>query len=89
MAAGLRSYVFRWIGGISVPVDAPSGGCECPEYKRDGSLTNNWVSDTCEVARPALPYTLPIFRLYMLSPISRSYKTPATLLNSWQRKACD
>jgi hypothetical protein len=89
MAAGYRSFAFRWLGGLSAPVDSPSTGCECPTYKRDGSLSNNWVSDTCNVSRASLPYTIPIFRLYMLGPIASSYKIPATLANAWQRKACD
>jgi hypothetical protein len=86
MAAGYRSYAFRWLGGLSTPT---SNGCVCPTYKRDGSLSNNWVSDTCNVSRASLPYTIPIFRLYMLGPIASSYKIPATLANAWQRKACD
>lgn len=86
MAAGYRSYAFRWLGGLSVPT---SNGCVCPTYKRDGSLSNNWVSDSCNVGHPSLPYTIPIFRLYMLAPIVSSYKIPATLTNAWQRKACD
>ena len=86
MAAGYRSYAFRWLGGLSTP---SSNGCVCPTYKRDGSLSNNWVSDTCSVSRASLPYTIPIFRLYMLGPIASSYKIPATLANAWQRKACD
>jgi hypothetical protein len=89
MAAGFRSPFFIWVGGLSAPVDSPSTGCECPTYKRDGSLSNNWVSDTCNVSRASLPYTIPIFRLYMLGPIASSYKVPATLANAWQRKACE
>ena len=89
MAAGYRSYAFRWIGGLSAPVDSPSTGCECPTYKRDGSFSNSWVSDSCNVGHPSLPYTIPIFRLYMLAPIVSSYKVPATLTNAWQRKACE
>jgi hypothetical protein len=86
MAAGYRSYAFRWLGGLSVP---SSTGCVCPTYKRDGSLSNNWVSDSCGVSHPSLPYASPMFRLYMLAPIASSYKVPATLANAWQRKACD
>jgi hypothetical protein len=86
MAAGYRSYAFRWLGGLSVP---SSTGCECPTYKRDGSLSNNWVADSCGVSRASLPYASPMFRLYMLAPIASSYKIPATLANAWQRKACD
>jgi hypothetical protein len=86
MAAGYRSYAFRWLGGLSTPT---STGCVCPTYTRDGSLSNNWVSDTCGVGHPSLPYASPMFRLYMLAPIASSYKVPATLANAWQRKACD
>jgi len=96
MAAGFRSPFFIWIGGLSavggsgpVPPDPDPNGCVCPTYKRDGSLSNSWVSDSCNVGHPSLPYTIPIFRLYMLAPIVSSYKVPATLTNAWQRKACE
>jgi hypothetical protein len=96
MAAGFRSPFFIWVGGLSAPggsgpepPDPNPTGCICPSYTRDGSLTNNWVSDTCNVSRASLPYTIPIFRLYILGPITISYKIPATLVNAWTRGACE
>jgi len=85
MAAGYRSYAFRWLGGLSTP----STGCECPTYKRDGSVINQWISQSCDVGYSSLPYTLPIFRLYVFTPETESYTQSATLTNAWQRKACE
>jgi len=99
MAAGFRSPFFIWVGGLAapggggpnppIPPDPTPPGCVCVDYTRDGSLSNNWVSDTCNVSRASLPYTIPIFRLYMLGPITSSYKIPATLANAWTRGACE
>jgi hypothetical protein len=93
MAAGFRSPFFIWVGGLAAP-----GGvgpfpptptpCPCPTYGYDGSLSNNWVTDTSQCSALPLPYTIPMFRLYMLSPVISTYKTSATLTNAWQRKAC-
>lgn len=87
MAAGYRSYAFRWLGGLSAPVDTPSELCPCPEYSRDGTLFNSWKTDVLS-NRPSLPYTIPIFRLYAYTPVMNSYSTPATLTSGWVRKAC-
>lgn len=87
MAAGYRSYAFRWIGGLSVP--SASSGCLCPEYKVDGTLANTWRSDTCETSMASLPFTIRMFRLYRLGYQPRTYKQEATLVNGWARKACD
>ena len=87
MAAGYRSYAFRWLTGYSVP--AASGGCPCPEYKVDGTLANTWRSDTCETSMASLPFTILMFRDYRLGYQPRTYKQEATLVNAWARKACD
>jgi len=87
MAAGYRSYAFRWLTGYSVP--AGGSGCPCPEYKVDATLASTWRSDTCETSMASLPFTIPMFRLYRLGYQSRIYKQEATLVNGWARKACD
>ena len=87
MAAGYRSYAFRWLTGLSVP--SASDECPCPEYKVDGTLANTWRSDTCETSMASLPFTIPMFRLYRLGYQPRTYKQEATLVNGWARKACD
>ena len=86
MAAGYRSYAFRWLGGLSTPT---SSGCVCPTYKHDGSLSNQWTSDTCDPLRPDLPFTIPIFRLYRFGSNVLTYKTDSTLTNQWGRRNCN
>jgi len=89
MAAGFRSPFFIWVGGLSAPGGSPSTECECPTYTRDGSVINQWISQSCDVGYSSLPYTLPIFRLYVFTPETESYTQSATLTNAWQRKACE
>jgi hypothetical protein len=89
MAAGYRGFAFRWLGGLSAPVDSPSTGCECPTYKHDGSLSNQWTSDSCDTLRPDLPFTIPIFRLYKFGSQPITYKTDQTLVNQWGRGTCN
>ena len=96
MAAGFRSPFFIWIGGLSgtsgsgpIPPEPPVVLCPCPEYNRDGSLTNQWISQSCDVGYSSLPYTLPIFRLYVFTPETETYTQSATLTNAWQRKGCE
>jgi len=85
MAAGYRSYAFRWLGGLSTP----STGCVCPTYKHDGSLSNQWTSDSCDPLRPDLSFTIPIFRLYTFGSLSITYKTDQTLVNQWGKRNCN
>ena len=71
MAAGYRSYAFRWLGGISAPVDSPSTGCECPPWNVPATLSNSWLTNTVECSNDeaSLPFTLPVFRLYELGAV--------------------
>ena len=87
--AGYRSLAFWWFTGYSVEVEPPVVLCPCPEYNRDGSLTNQWISQSCDVGYSSLPYTLPIFRLYVFTPEAETYTQSATLTNAWQRKGCE
>jgi hypothetical protein len=87
MAAGYRSYAFRWLTGLSVP--SASDECPCPEYKVDGTLTNTWRSDSCDPLRPDLPFTIPIFRLYRFGTNVITYKADSTLVNQWNRGNCN
>jgi hypothetical protein len=96
MAAGFRSPFFIWVGGLSAPggsgpepPDPDPTVCICPSYTRDGSVINQWISQSCDVGYSSLPYTLPIFRLYVFTPETESYTQSATLTNAWQRKACE
>lgn len=48
MAVGFRSPFYRWVGGLNAPsgVIPPNPNlCTCPEYKRDGTLSNQFLAD--------------------------------------------
>jgi hypothetical protein len=89
MAAGFRSPFFIWVGGLSAPVDNPSTECVCPTYTRDGSLSNQWTSDTCNPLRPELLLTIPMFRIYRFGSNVLTYKTDSTLTNQWGKRNCN
>lgn len=83
MAAGYRSYAFSWFTGYASDVITPAPGCPCPVYRNDETLSDNWISDACNVNLPSLPYTIPIFRLYMLVRENLPYKSEATIYNQF------
>ena len=44
MAAGFRSAVFLWVGGIGVPTGI-TNVCPCPEYGVDPTLYNQFIAE--------------------------------------------
>jgi hypothetical protein len=58
--------------------------CECPPWQIGPTLVDTWTPDSsCNLDFQSLPYTLPIFRLYMLARLGFSYKNDPTLANTW------
>ena len=90
MAAGFRSYAFRWFTGYAVVSASPTPGCPCPDWTVEQTLVNafrnpNEVSTQTYITEVSLVDTF-------TNPNEMSttaYTKPATLANAWQRKACD
>ena len=61
--------------------------CPCPSYGHDATLVNAWTSVSCNLDFQSLPYTLPIFRLYMIAQYNFLYKNNATLYNQFAHSA--
>jgi hypothetical protein len=62
----------------------PIPDCVCPPWQIGPTLVDTWTPDSsCNLDFQSLPYTLPIFRLYMLARLGFSYKNDPTLANTW------
>lgn len=91
MAAGYRSYAFRWFTGYSAGGGGPvEPGCPCPDWTVEQTLVNafinpNEISTNLFVTEQTLANTFE--NPNELS--SNAYTQTATLANAWQRKACD
>lgn len=89
MAAGFRSYAFRWFTGYAVPAAGPEPGCHCPDWTVEQTLVNNFVNPL-EGSTAQFVNEQTTFNTYVnpTEVSSNTYTTEATLVNAWQRKAC-
>lgn len=86
MAAGFRSYAFRWFTGYATPASATL--CTCPEYKHDpttgclfvpdGTLSNQFESSVSLSNQ-----------FKSGESIANQFKSDQTLTNQWGRGGCN
>jgi hypothetical protein len=97
MAAGFRSHVARWLGGLSsgagsgpIPPEPVPPGCVCPEYTRDPTLVNAFAQTVppVDVAYELSPTLVNDFVNDVLT-LNIPYTKSKTLVNLWHRGACE
>ena len=89
MAAGYKSYAFRWFTGYAVPTASPEPGCPCPDWTVEQTLVDafrnpNEMSTETYITEVSLVDTF-------TNPnemSSTAYTNPETLINAWVRKGC-
>lgn len=89
MAAGFRSYAFRWFTGYAVAGASPEPGCPCPDWAVEQTLVDNFrnpneMSTETYITEVSLVDTF-------TNPnemSSTAYTNPETLINAWVRKGC-
>ena len=89
MAAGYRSYAFRWFTGYSA-VSATPPGCPCPDWTVEQTLTNAF-RNPLEISSSAYIKDETLDNAFK-SPneiSTAAYTKPVTLQSAWQRKACE
>jgi hypothetical protein len=89
MAAGYRSYAFRWFTGYAAGGSGPvEPGCECPPWKMEQTLTDAFYTDqTLDNAFRTDETLDSIFKTD--ASLGNAFRKDQTLTNQWQRKACD
>lgn len=91
MAAGFRSYAFRWFTGYAAGGGGPvEPGCPCPDWTVEQTLVDLFVNKN-EVSSNQFVNEQTLSDSFKnISEVSgNAYTKPATLANAWQRKACD
>lgn len=90
MAAGYRSYAFRWFTGYAVVSASPTPSCPCPDWTVEQTLVNAFRNPDEVSGNVFLTEQTLVNGFDNPNEVScNAYTKPATLTNAWQRKACD
>jgi hypothetical protein len=90
MAAGFRSYGFRWFTGYSAAGAAPAPSCPCPDWTVEQTLVSAFCNPL-EISSSAYSKDETLDNAFK-SPNeipTAVYTKPITLQSAWQRKACE
>ena len=89
MEVGYRGMAAFWIGGIATGAAAPEPSCPCPDWTVEGTLLNQFVSDSTLVNGFAFDATLADDFVVEGSLLNLFIQKAEQSTNPWRKKNCE